>query len=84
MKACYSTLLGSDCLTSDLAAGRFIEVMLWFNLCLSVIVSLSISGHVKIDLSLLFGPRCGLFPVIFSDDHPLLELVFIFEVTARM
>lgn len=54
------------------------------NLCLSVIVSLSISGHVKIDPSSLVGPRCGLFPVIFSDTLPLLELVFIFETTARV
>lgn len=49
------------------------------NLCLSVIVSLSISGHGKIDPSSL-----GLFPVVFSGDLPLLELVFIFENTARM
>lgn len=32
VKAFYSTLLGSDCLTSVLAAGRFTEVMLWFKL----------------------------------------------------
>lgn len=32
VKAFYSTLLGSDCLTSDLAAGQFTEVILWFKL----------------------------------------------------
>lgn len=32
IKAFYSTLLGSDCLTSHLGAGRFTEVMLWFKL----------------------------------------------------
>lgn len=53
------------------------------NLCLSVIVSLTISGHGKIYPSSL-GPRCGLFPVVLSGDLPLLDLVFIFENTARM
>lgn len=69
VKAFYPTLLGSDCLTSGWQQVGSPRSCCGSNLCLSVVVSLSISGHGKIDPSSL-GPRCGLFPVVFSGNFP--------------